>query len=265
MLRAILLVLALFLATSVCSDPGQAPNHTISQDLRRRQCLWDPNSQDWNCPNNYPPTLAQLVYALRDTQNLGNVGPGKIMFFYTNLFEPGDPRPSFEKQLQVFDMCIGWLIAYSGFDFDHILSSVNALTRTGNQWLRKNEDYIINGPDVMKQYIASLFPSPNYAVWNLGGCTYQGIHSTFEVQSGCANYSKAMALSYAEPEVYLFVSPTSQSFSRSTSTRVLARIDWSRRTPCHPPLPACVLTELRPGQIKNPTRTVGGLSVSCQR
>ena len=102
-----LLILMLFVAVLAQAIPlaGNDSNH---QDLQRRQCVWDPDSQSWNC-NNWPPTLAQQRWALREESGLGRVGPGKTMFFYSNLFDPGVKTPSADQQMEVVSLFSTWV------------------------------------------------------------------------------------------------------------------------------------------------------------
>ena len=161
----------ILLAVNIVSGHPANLNFTSSQDLQRRQCVWEPVANDWVC-NNFLTTLAQHVYALRDTQNLGRVAPEKIMFFYSNLFEPGETSPSLQRVAGVVQMAFTWLLHY-GYDFSDILSVSNSLTPAGYGWYYKNENWISQGPG--KQFIATLWDSTERALFLHSACFFQAL------------------------------------------------------------------------------------------
>ena len=142
---------------------------------------------DWDC-NRFLPTLAQHVYALQDVQYLGKVGPGTTMFFYSNLFEPGENNPTPQRQTDVVNMCVNWL-TNNAVAFNSIVCVFSAYTPFGFAWIIQNEAYITTGPADDVRYISNMFGGAAGALNSLHGCQFQ-----------------ALALAHTSPDVYLFVS-----------------------------------------------------------
>lgn len=85
----------------------QIDNESSHQVLQRRQCIWNSQKNAHTC-NAYLPTIAQLVWALRNPE-LGKVGPETVIFFYSNLFESEVTEPTVEQGIDVLLLCYEWL------------------------------------------------------------------------------------------------------------------------------------------------------------